>query len=135
MGDAILLVSNALHIVAAVRALLPHLRAKATDVTPASGLTKPIRFGSIMEIVARGAADIYLTSPGATISYFRVKHSTHTNFATEPIAMERKFAASKPVHRTKEQQKPMRTERARFGESYVSAFGAHLNAYDRARFS
>lgn len=36
------------------------------------------------QIIARGAADYHLTA-GATITYWRVTHSTHTNFATEII--------------------------------------------------
>jgi hypothetical protein len=40
--------------------------------------------GAITQIVARGAADFHLTG-AATITYWRLKHSTHTNFATEPI--------------------------------------------------
>lgn len=40
--------------------------------------------GAITQIVARGAADFHLTG-AATVTYWRLKHSTHTNFATEPI--------------------------------------------------
>lgn len=40
--------------------------------------------GAITQIVARGAADFHLTN-AATVTYWRLKHSTHTNFATEPI--------------------------------------------------
>lgn len=40
--------------------------------------------GAITQIVSRGAADFHLTG-AATVTYWRLKHSTHTNFATEPI--------------------------------------------------
>lgn len=40
--------------------------------------------GAITQIVARGAADFHLTG-AATVTYWRLKHHTHTNFATEPI--------------------------------------------------
>lgn len=40
--------------------------------------------GAITQIVARGAADFHLTG-GATVTYWRHRHSTHTNFATEAI--------------------------------------------------
>jgi hypothetical protein len=40
--------------------------------------------GAITQIVAKGAADFHLTG-AATVTYWRLKHSTHTNFATEPI--------------------------------------------------
>jgi hypothetical protein len=41
--------------------------------------------GAITQIVARGAADFHLTG-AATVTYWRLKHSTHTNFACEPIS-------------------------------------------------
>jgi len=40
--------------------------------------------GAITQIVARGAADFHLTG-AATITYWRMKHNTHTNFANEAI--------------------------------------------------
>ena len=50
-----------------------------------SGLTTgATQGGAITQIVARGAADFHLTG-GATVTYWRLKHTTHTNFATEPI--------------------------------------------------
>lgn len=54
-------------------------------MTIGSGLTTgATQGGAITQIVARGAADFHLTG-AATITYWRLKHSTHTNFATEPI--------------------------------------------------
>lgn len=50
----------------------------------ASLTTGATQGGAITQIVARGAADFHLTGM-ATITYWRLKHSTHTNFATEPI--------------------------------------------------
>lgn len=49
--------------------------------TGSSGATSG---GAITQIVARGAADFHLTG-AATVTYWRLKNSTHTNFATEQI--------------------------------------------------
>jgi len=49
-----------------------------------SGQSGATAGGAITQIVARGAADFHLTG-GATVTYWRHRHSTHTNFATEAI--------------------------------------------------
>lgn len=51
-------------------------------MTNCSGATQG---GAITQIVAKGAADYHLTG-GAAVTWWRMKHSTHTNFATEPIS-------------------------------------------------
>ena len=38
----------------------------------------------IMQLVAHGAQDVYLTS-NPPITFFKVKYRQHTNFAMEPI--------------------------------------------------
>lgn len=53
-------------------------------MTVGSLVTGATQGGAITQIVARGAADFHLTG-AATVTYWRLKHSTHTNFATEPI--------------------------------------------------
>jgi hypothetical protein len=40
--------------------------------------------GAIMQIVARGAADFHLTG-AARVTFWRLRHTTHSNFATEMI--------------------------------------------------
>lgn len=50
-----------------------------------SNTTGATQGGAITQIVAKGAADYHLNG-GATVTWWRMKHSTHTNFATEPIA-------------------------------------------------
>jgi len=40
--------------------------------------------GAVTQMVSRGISDFHLTS-ASQITYWRLKHSTHTNFATEPI--------------------------------------------------
>lgn len=50
-----------------------------------SNTTGATQGGAITQIVAKGAADYHLTG-GAEVTWWRMKHSTHTNFATEPIA-------------------------------------------------
>jgi len=53
--------------------------------------------GGLMQLVAYGAQDIYLTG-NPTITYFRVQHKQHTNFETETIKSSKKVKKINDVY-------------------------------------